>query len=76
MRTETFVFRFETQEVFGEFFEKFFKNPPKGIVPLACSTGNSIKQLDEVSDKAYKFGEKFDPSMKERDDFLDFLTNI
>ena len=46
MRTETFVFRFETQEKFKEFFERYYSLDKKetDMVCLGVGTGNYLKK--------------------------------
>lgn len=55
-RTETFVFEFDDQEIFSDFFEKYWKNPPTGIKPLSCSIGNIIQEKDDLEEELYHRG--------------------
>jgi len=55
-RTETFVFEFENQEIFSEFFKIYWQNPPKGIKPLTCSLGNIIQEKDDLEEEIYQRG--------------------
>ena len=57
-RIETFVFEFDSQEAFSEFFSKYYRNKQPGILARGASIGNLIEKIDTAEQLLWDFAEK------------------
>lgn len=58
-RTSTFVFTFTDENVWKEFFTKYFQTKQEGMTADCVSTGDIVQKNDDFEAFVYNFFEEF-----------------